>query len=59
MPMIFRRLRAALVSVPALLLAVSAMPAAHAADLGGQTPAGVTGTGAPQRLALGRKVHAL
>jgi hypothetical protein len=45
MLMVLRRFRTALVSVSALLLAAAATPAAHADDLGGQTLAGVTGTG--------------
>lgn len=45
MRMICRRLKSALLFVSALLLATVATPAAHAADLGGQTLAGVSGTG--------------
>ncbi|WP_405878402.1 hypothetical protein OG762_06905 [Streptomyces sp. NBC_01136] len=43
--MIRRRLKAALLFVSALLLATVATPAAHAADLGGATLAGASGTG--------------
>src|SRR5207253_1157748 len=44
MLMMLRRCRVALLSVSALL-AAAATPTAHAADVGGQTLAGVAGTG--------------
>ncbi|WP_405867822.1 hypothetical protein OG407_48600 [Streptomyces sp. NBC_01515] len=45
MGMIHRRLRIALLSVSALLLGAVALPTAHAADVNGQTLAGVSGSG--------------
>ncbi|WP_262061688.1 hypothetical protein [Streptomyces sp. STR69] len=43
--MIYRRLKAALLSVSDLLLGAVALPAAHADDVNGRTLAGVSGTG--------------